>query len=791
MNRRSLIKLEYFKILEIAAEYTVSSLGKQEMKKTEPVNQRKKVEQRLAELKEASHFFSVTGVNPAADFTDVRPYLEKVKIGGSLDLAALLNINQLLKGAANAKSVLQNAAVIAELPKLKEFANFQLYDCKTLMHEIDRCILPEGEIADGASTTLREIRRELRIQNQKIRDSLDKIIRSANLQKYIQEAVVTTRNGRYVIPVKSENKNSIPGIIHDQSSTGSTVFVEPQSVVEAGNEIRRLEAEEKHEIEKILRELSEQVNQSAMDIADNQKGMTWLDVLFAKVKFCNVYDCTCPELSNSMVIDIAQGRHPLIEREKCVPIDVTIGRTFRTLVITGPNTGGKTVSLKTVGLFVLLCQAGFFVPAVRAELGIFQDVLCDIGDEQAIEQNLSTFSSHMTNIIWILKNLKENSLILFDELGAGTDPVEGSALARAILSVLNEKNVLVFSTTHYSELKTFAFETEGIENASMEFDIETLMPTYRLMVGIPGKSNALAISQKLGLPQSIIEQAESAISRDELNANRLIADIEHNNVLAKKKSEEANKALAEAEQLKRYYEDKISQISEKRKQVMEEAKEQAARIVETAEEESRNIIKELRFSTDGVSGRDKNERIEQVREKFQKTKRQYQTEKKKTEEKEDWALQVTADNALPGMTVYVKSLKQTGTLLAVISPTEAQVQVGILKMKVSLKDLQKGKEEEKTSLPKERKKLNLHAETISSTIDLRGMTVEDALLEVDRYLDSAQLAGLQEVTLLHGKGTGALRSALHDWLRRHPHCQAFRIGKYGEGDAGVTIVTLK
>ena len=786
MNQRTLKKLEYNKILKMASEYAVSEIAAQKIEELHPFSNEKSVRRALEQLDEVCRFLSNTAKNPVDVFKNVKPYIEKTKIGGVLRPLELLDILGVCKAAVNAKNCILDSKIIDSLPFLQDTA-VNIYKCSSVIDEIRNSILPEGEVADGASSQLREIRRQLRLRNKNVRDILDRIIRSTEIREYLQEAVVTERNGRYVIPVKSEYRSRIQGIIHDQSSTGSTVFIEPAGVVEAENEIRRLEAEEKHEVERILAELSADIKAAAPDISDNQDTLVMLDILFAKAGFANAFDCTKPDICSKLCINIVKGRHPLIPRERCVPIDVSIGESFKTLIITGPNTGGKTVSLKTVGLFILLCQTGFFLPASHVTMGIFTDVLCDIGDEQAIEQNLSTFSSHMTNIIYILKNVKSGSMILFDELCTGTDPVEGSALARAILSDLAEKDVLTFATTHYSELKTFAFETDGMENASMEFDIETLMPTYRLVVGIPGKSNALEISKKLGLPESVTEYAQSTMDKDELNVNRLLADIEHNKLVAQKEKQEAEAIRQQAEDMKRRYEEKLEQIAEKRRVETEKAKEKAARIIEEAQEEARQIIKELRFNADGLQSKDKNQLIETSKKRLADMKKEYETS---NPDKKKSAVLTMAD-IRPGMSVFVNHLGTTATVLEAAGENEVLLQVGILKMKTSIDDLEPAESTQKIKVPQERKKIDIKASSVSSTVDLRGLTVEDAYIETDRFIDNALLAGLKEVTLLHGKGTGALRSALHEYLKKHPHCEKFRLGQYGEGDAGVTIVTLK
>ncbi len=770
----------------MASAYAVSDIARQKIEELRPYSNEKRVRRELDQLDEVSMFLTNTAKNPIEYFKDVKKYTEKTKIGGTLRPLELLDVLTLCKAAVNAKNCILESKIIEQLPFLQDTA-FNIFKCSTVIDAIRNAILPEGDVADGASSELREIRRELRIQNKNVRDALERIIRSTTLKDYLQEAVITERNGRYVIPVKSEFRSKVPGIIHDQSSTGSTVFIEPTGVVDSENEIRRLEAREQHEIERILAELSATVNASALDISDNQDTLVMLDMLFAKAGFCHAYDCVKPLITDELSISIVKGRHPLLQKEKCVPISVELGKDFRTLIITGPNTGGKTVSLKTVGLFILLCQTGFFLPAAHASMGIFNDVLCDIGDEQAIEQNLSTFSSHMTNVIYILNHANDRTMVLFDELCTGTDPAEGSALARAILSELAEKDVLTFATTHYSELKTFAFETEGMENASMEFDIETLQPTYRLVVGVPGKSNALEISKKLGLPESVTLRAQNTMDKDELNVNRLLADIEYNRVSAEKAKADAEALREQAEATKRVYEEKLSQIAERRQKETDKAKEEAARIIEEAQEEAREIIKELRFSTDGLGGKDKNELIEAARKKLADKKKEY--EKAPQQKKTQSAL--TAASLKPGMPVFINHLGKTATVLEVKNQKEVLVQVGILKMKADIADLEYADNPEKQQAPKEHKKIEIKAGSVASTIDLRGLNAEEAFVETDRFLDSAVMAGLNEVTLLHGKGTGALRAALHEYLRKHPHCSKFRIGQYGEGDAGVTVVTVK
>lgn len=787
MNKKTLKKLEYNKILNLASHFAVSSAGKEKIMQLNPDTNIKHVKRMLNELDEAVKFLLVTLKNPVEFFNDVKHCIEKANIGGILRPDEFLEIQRVCKSALNAKNTILDSDIADGLPFLKDTA-INIYNCKTIISQINNAITPEAEVADGASEELRQIRRSLRRLNANIRVTLDKIVRSQNVSKYLQESIITERNGRFVVPVKSEFRSMIPGIIHDQSSTGSTVFIEPAEVVSAKNDIARLEADEKHEIERILAELSRNVKSCGRDIADNQDALEMLDVLFAKALFCNSYDCIKPEICDELRIKIERGRHPLLKKEACVPIDVSLGENFKTLIITGPNTGGKTVSLKTVGLFILLCQSGFFLPASNVTMGIFEDVVCDIGDEQAIEQNLSTFSSHMTNVISIIKNLKSNSMVLFDELCTGTDPVEGSALARAILSEISSHNVLTFATTHYSELKTFAFETDGMENASMEFDTDTLQPTYRLVVGIPGKSNALEISKKLGLPNSVVEEAQKTMNQDELNVNRLIADIEHNNLMAQKTLADAENIRKEAELLKRHYEEKTAQIAQKRQEEIEKAKRTAQQILTEAENEAKDIIKELRYTTGEMSGKDKNEFIENSRRRLADKKKEYEISNKNTQKSG-----IKSNEIRPGMTVYVGHLDNNGTVLS-ISGDEVLLQVGIMKLKAKISDLEPKKEEDKDIKKvnkSEHKKLDIKAGTFSSTLDLRGLTAEDAYIEIDRYIDSALMAGMNEVTILHGKGTGALRTAVHEYLRKHKHCEKYRIGKYGEGDTGVTIVTLK
>ncbi|WP_278600648.1 endonuclease MutS2, partial [Clostridium tertium] len=644
----------------------------------------------------------------------------------------------------------------------------------------------EDEISDKASSTLNGIRRNLKEKNSSVRDKINSIVR-ANA-KYLQDTLYTMRGDRYVLPVKAEYKGAVPGLVHDQSSTGATLFIEPMSLVNLNNEIKELKLKEKAEIERILMDLSNRVYENIETVESNYKILTELDFIFAKGKYASSLNAICPEVNEDRSFDIIQGRHPLIDPKVVVPSDIYLGKEFNTLMITGPNTGGKTVTLKTVGLLHLMGLSGLLIPAKDASsISFFTKIFADIGDEQSIEQSLSTFSSHMTNIVKIMKEADDSSLVLFDELGSGTDPVEGAALAIAIIDTLREQEARLIATTHYSELKGYALRTAGIENASVEFDVETLRPTYRLLIGVPGKSNAFEISKRLGLQDYVINKAKSNISSENLQFEDLIRDLQEKSILANRDAREAKRIKIEAEELKKKYDEKFKKLEEVRDKAYNEARREAKDIIAKAKDEADEILKAMReLEKLGISqgGR---ARLEEERKKL----------KDSLEKKEESLYKIrentgeVIEKVILGMDAYLPSLNQNVIIITMPdSRGEVQVEAGIMKINVKLKDLRKVNN---TPNKKEKKKreLKLNLKSIESRVDLRGMDSEEACYKTDKYLDEAYMANLGEVTIVHGKGTGVLRKAINDMLKRHPHVKSYRLGEYGEGGDGVTIAILK
>ncbi|GAE87477.1 recombination inhibitory protein MutS2 [Acetivibrio straminisolvens JCM 21531] len=654
-------------------------------------------------------------------------------------------------------------------------------------------ILSEDEIADNASPTLANIRRQIRNAQESIKDRLNDIIRSSKYQKYIQEPIVTLRGDRYVIPVKQEYRSEIPGLIHDSSASGATIFIEPMAVVEANNNIRELKIKEQAEIEKILSELTEEVRGIADFLKSNVSILGLLDFIFAKSKFSLDYNCVCPVLNDEHKILIKKGRHPLLDRKTVVPTDFWIGEDFNTLVVTGPNTGGKTVTLKTVGLFTLMTQAGLHIPANEGTgMSIFKKVYADIGDEQSIEQSLSTFSSHMKNIVGILKDVDEDSLVLFDELGAGTDPTEGAALAMSILEYLRNKGSTTVATTHYSQLKVYAVTTKFVENACCEFNVETLKPTYKLLIGVPGKSNAFAISKRLGLFDDIIERAKEFLTKDDIKFEDMLMSIEKNLSQSENEKMRAESYRLEAEKLKKELELQKKRLDETREKFLQEAKAEARKILLEARREAEEIISEMKRLEQEAHNEQRQKEAEAMRLKL----------KRKIDSIEDIlaaplvprnTLVKPPENLKPGDSVLIVNLNQKGT---VITPPdkdgEAVVQAGIMKINVHISNLKLVDEQKSVLNSSGMGKIGVSkTKSISTEIDLRGYNLEEAIESVDKYLDDAFISGLKEVSVIHGKGTGILRSGIQKYLKSDPRVKSFRLGKYGEGESGVTIVELK
>lgn len=742
------------------------------------------VERELKLTAEAETLFYKTGRSPVDDFPDMRHCLERMHAALFLSTGELLGIASCLKAARIAKDIL--AKEVGEESYLYNLAGL-LITHRSAEEEINRCIINEDEIFDGASPALARIRRAMRLANEKVREKLNSMIRSTAYQKYLQEPIITIRNGRFVIPVKQEYRQQVPGLIHDQSSSGATLFIEPSAVVELGNEYKKLLAEEADEIERILTELTAMLAPYANEIREDLNIMGQIDLVFAKAKLSRELNAVMPRLNRNNYVRIVRGRHPLIPTDRVVPIDIWIGRDYRSLIITGPNTGGKTVTLKIVGLFALMVQSGIFVPANEgSEFPVFEHIYADIGDEQSIEQSLSTFSSHMKNIVGILDKADENSLVLLDELGAGTDPIEGAALAMSILEELNDRHCICVSTTHYSEIKAFAMTHEGMENASMEFDIDRLCPTYRLYIGIPGKSNAFEISSRLGLPSSIIDKAKSFLKGEDVRFEDIISSAQSQRRIAEEERKMAEEARAELEKLRADAERERKKLDEDRNRLQAKAKEDAKRIVADTKREMEKLIVEIRSIKD-IDRSAADRAIQSARDTLRAT--ETAVNEKEAIKKEDNTKPPKTVRA--GDTVNIVTLDQKATVLsAPDSKGEVMVQAGVMKLNVKLKDIRLI-EEKKAAAPTSGKVGLGAGKQVGLELDVRGMLVDEANIIVDRYLDDAYNAGLSEVNIIHGKGTGALRAGVQAFLKRHPLVKGYRMGSYGEGDAGVTVVTLK
>ncbi|WP_195264026.1 endonuclease MutS2 [Clostridium sp. 1001275B_160808_H3] len=785
MEERTLRVLEFNKIKEKLKEYAVTHGGKNLIDNLIPYDTVFEVKNKLKESNEALDLLITKGNPPFEGLFDVREGVERAKKGGVLSAGQLLRIGGMLKCSRRFKEYIARRE--DEVPHIiLEDLAYILTPIKNLEEIIEMSIISEEEISDKASSTLNGIRRSLKEKNSSVRDKINSIVR-ANA-KYLQDALYTMRGDRYVLPVKAEYKGAVPGLVHDQSSTGATLFIEPMSLVNLNNEIKELKLKEKAEIERILMDLSNKVYENIETVESNYKILTELDFIFAKGKYASSLNAICPEVNEDRSFDIIQGRHPLIDPKIVVPSDIYLGKEFNTLMITGPNTGGKTVTLKTVGLLHLMGLSGLLIPAKDASsISFFTKIFADIGDEQSIEQSLSTFSSHMTNIVKIMKEADDSSLVLFDELGSGTDPVEGAALAIAIIDTLRDQGSRLIATTHYSELKGYALRTPGIENASVEFDVETLRPTYRLLIGVPGKSNAFEISKRLGLQDDVINKAKSNISSENLQFEDLIRDLQEKSILANRDAREAKRIKTEAEELKKKYDEKFKKLEEVRDKAYNEARREAKDIIAKAKDEADEILKAMReLEKLGISqgGR---ARLEEERKKL-----------KDSLEKKEESLYKTRENTgeviekvILGMDAYLPSLNQNVIIISMPdSRGEVQVEAGIMKINVKLKDLRKVNNAP-TKKEKKKRELKLNLKSVENRVDLRGMDAEEACYKADKYLDEAYMANLGEVTIVHGKGTGVLRKAINDMLKRHPHVKSYRLGEYGEGGDGVTIAILK
>lgn len=794
MNEKVLHTLEYNKILDQLTEYAFSADAKSRCQKLRPITDRAQIEQLQQQTSDALSRLFKYGSLSFSGVTDIRDSLKRLEIGGALSAIELLRVCSLLESAKRAKAFARsqddNDQPDDSLTSL--FAGIEpltpLYD------EIRRCILSEDEIADDASSTLHSIRRSMRGMNDKIRAQMNSMINNTTTRSYLQDTVITMRDGRYCLPVKAEAKSLVPGMIHDQSSTGSTLFIEPMAVVNLNNEYKELQLREQEEIEVILAGLSNLTASYATQLLADYELLTELDFIFARAAFAQTYNGVAPLFNDDGRIHIRKGRHPLLDPKKVVPIDVRLGEDFRLLIVTGPNTGGKTVSLKTVGLLTLMGQSGLHIPASeRSELGIFDEVFADIGDEQSIEQSLSTFSSHMVNIIRILEQVNDRSLVLFDELCAGTDPTEGAALAISILSKLHLYGARIMATTHYSELKVYALSTPGVENACCEFDVATLSPTYRLLIGIPGKSNAFAISEKLGLPTDLITDAKGRISKSEGDFEDLIADLEKSRSTIEREQLEINQYKAEIESLKEKLEQKQERLDSSRDKILREANEQAYNILKEAKDVADETIRNFnKYGKAGAPVSEMEKERTKLRGKMDKAAQKMSEQKKASVPNHNVPKKLRI-----GDSVKVISMNLKGTVHSLPNARgDLYVQMGILRSLVNINDLILLEEDAAPGTKKFQKtsagkiKMSKSA-SVSTEINLIGKTTDEAIPLLDKYLDDAYLAHLPSVRIVHGKGTGALRNAVQAHLKRLKYVKSFHLGEFGEGDAGVTIAEFK
>lgn len=787
VNEKALRTLEYGKIIERLQQYAGSEPGRKLCAELKPQVKLSDILVLQQETSDALKRIFQKGGLSFNGVPDIRGTIKLLEVGSSLLAGELLKISSVLTATLRVKQYGTGGQEEVTDSLSERFS--LLEPLVALNNEIQRCILSEEEIADDASAGLKQVRRQIRVANDKIREQLSSIVNAQDNKLMLQDALVTMRNGRYCLPVKQEYQSKFSGMIHDRSSKGSTVFMEPMAIVKLNNELAELTEKEKIEIEKILAELSAYAADHAENLTYNMQTLTELDFIFARASLSKAMKATEPQFNERGYINIKKGRHPLIDPHKVVPIDIYLGGDFSLLVITGPNTGGKTVSLKTVGLFTLMGQAGLHIPAFDgSELAVFQDVFADIGDEQSIEQSLSTFSSHMTNTVSILEKANANSLVLFDELGAGTDPTEGAALAMAILTHLHRQGIRTMATTHYSELKVFALSTEGVSNACCEFSVETLRPTYRLLIGIPGKSNAFAISKKLGLSERIIEEAKGFIGAKDQSFEDVIADLEKKRIATERDAAEAARHLEEAERLKQKYEEKNAKLDSAKERVLRAANEQAKDILQEAKDYADATIKKFNKWEKSGAGREMEQERAALREKLGEKENSLAVKRKKSKQNK----QMTAEDIKVGDTVRVLSLNLSGTVATLPNAKgELYVQMGILRTQVSLQDIEPTeaeKEPEKKARTETGKIKLSKSMSISPECNLIGMRVDEALPVLEKYLDDAYLAHLPQVTIIHGRGTGALRDAVHQYLKRLRYVKSYRVGSFGEGDHGVTIV---
>lgn len=786
MDLKMMKTLDFPKIIHALQKHAATSLGKEAAANLQPSTNPEEVKNRLQATEEASQVYRLKGAAPFGGIKNISSALNRAKIGAMLSAAELLDVANTVYGTKKLKQHLLKVNEEFPLPILSHLAE-QITELRPLEDAIKQCIDDHGDIMDRASEQLLTIRQELKRGEARIRERLEQLIKSPSTLKKLQDGIITIRNERYVIPVKQEYRAHFGGIVHDQSASGATLFIEPETVVAMNNKLRELKLREEREIEKILFRLTSLVAEEREALEINQDIAAQLDFIFAKAYYSYEIKGTFPSVNHQGIVRLKKARHPLIPSEEVVPLHLELGTDYTSIIITGPNTGGKTVTLKTVGLLTLMGMSGLFIPADDgSEIAVFDGVYADIGDEQSIEQNLSTFSSHLTNIIRILNEMNANSLVLLDEVGAGTDPAEGSALAISILEHLHQSGCRLIATTHYSELKAYAFNREGVMNASMEFDVHSLSPTYRLLVGVPGRSNAFAIAQRLGLDAQIIEHAKSQIGEESQKVETMIASLEENRISAETERLTAQQLRREMETLQKELEKERERFDQQREKLLQKAQEQAQAAVAQAKKEADEIISELRSLAMEERASIKEHKLIEAKTKLN----QAVPELKPSAVKKKKAGPVQVE---PGDEVFVHTFGQKGHVVEKAGKKEVIVQLGIMKMKVKLDDLeliQKPRVEAppvKTSPSVKRSK----GEQVHTELDLRGVTLDEALVEVDRFIDESLMANLNQIYIIHGKGTGVLRNGIQEFLRKHKHIDSFRLGNYGEGGAGVTVAELK
>ncbi|QJC51355.1 endonuclease MutS2 [Paenibacillus albicereus] len=786
MDSKILSTLEYSKIIHQLIQHTATPMGLRMAEELAPSSALDDVVRSLQATVEAANAYRLKGNPPFRGVADIRAHLKRAAIGGTLSPGELLEVALTARGARRVRSHVLHLHDEQPMPLLAHLAE-GMYPRRELEDDIFACIDESGEVLDGASVELGRIRRELRQGEGRVREKLEQMLRSSSVQKMLQDTLVTLRGDRYVIPVKQEYRSHFGGIVHDQSNSGATLFIEPEAVVALNNKLREVKAAEAREIERILQKLTALAAEAAEDLAINHDGLAQLDFAFAKAQLAHAMKAELPLMNDEGRIVLKRGFHPLLDRSKAVPLHLELGASHTGIIVTGPNTGGKTVALKTVGLLSLMAMSGLFVPADDGtELCVFDAIYADIGDEQSIEQSLSTFSSHMTNIIRILRDMTPSSLVLLDELGAGTDPAEGSALAIAILDHIHRMGCRLLATTHYSELKAYAYNRPGLINASMEFDVATLSPTYRLLVGVPGRSNAFAIAERLGLDKAIIQQARGEVSEEDLRVENMIESLERDRQSAEQERDSAERLRRELEDERSLYEEELRRFEEQRERLLAKAQEEARQAVQKARREADEIIQELRQLQREEGAAVKDHKLTEARKRLEKASPQLVQGRQGARPAAEREIEA-------GDEVKVHSLGQRGHVVE-RSGSEATVQLGILKMKVKLADLELLKP---APAPKAAPKAapatlkRTRDDNVKMELDLRGSNLDESIIEVDRFLDESFLAGMGQVYIIHGKGTGVLRAGIQDFLRRHSHVKSYRLGNYGEGGAGVTVAELK